>query len=37
MIITLKLLALVTGAGSLVAMFGSDFGQDIILAVLTYL
>jgi hypothetical protein len=37
MLITLKLIALVAGAGTLVAMFGSNFGQDIVLAVLTYL
>jgi hypothetical protein len=37
MFMILKLVALVAGAGSLVEMFGSVFGQDIVLAVLSYL
>ena len=37
MLITLKLIALIAGAGSLIAMFGSNFGQDIVLTVLTRL
>jgi hypothetical protein len=37
MTITLNLFALVCGAGTLVALFGSDFGQDLVLAVLTCL
>lgn len=34
MIITLKLIALVAGAGTLFVAFGSDFGQDFVLAIL---
>jgi hypothetical protein len=35
--ITLKLIALVVGAGTLVATFASDYGQDLVLAIVTCL